>query len=461
MKNIKAFSFTALGESHKSIHKICQDYSAHIEDQEKGLYACIVSDGHGGDIYFRSDRGSKFATQITVDAIRHFAEKTDKTLFNVPYVGIPARSTELGTGLLHKETDQDYALRHLFSYIISQWNDCIEKDWNENPPRENEMGHLPKAVREKYEAGIDKEKAYGCTLIAFVRTPDYWFAFQLGDGKCIGFESSGNWYEPVPWDEQCFLNATTSLCDKQALDNFRYCYGESRIPVALFIGSDGMDDSFGTVENLAGFYSTLLKMFIKEKYEKSLKEIEVYLPVLSAKGSRDDMSLAGVIDFSELKSLIPLLIENEKKQVQLMLEAAKRKIVQAEENLRQKKLDLEQSLNEEDVLKSRLLQQNDEISLAQKEEEKAKKKISKTRKALNEAILFLDETKEFVSRASDSKLLTMEELNTKEKQTQKVKIEVQYAELDVDRANKAQTDALQMLEKLAKEYEELSNNINQ
>jgi hypothetical protein len=46
--------------------------------------------------------------------------------------------------------------------------------------------------------------------------------------------------------------------------------------------------------------------------EKAVKELNDYLPVLSQKGSRDDMSMAGIVDMDEIKC--GLLIYNDKRQ---------------------------------------------------------------------------------------------------------------------------------------------------
>lgn len=64
--------------------------------------------------------------------------------------------------------------------------------------------------------GYKLEKIYGCTLMAYVRTNKYWFAFHLGDGKMISFDEEAQWKEPVLWDDRCFLNKTTSICDADA-----------------------------------------------------------------------------------------------------------------------------------------------------------------------------------------------------------------------------------------------------
>ena len=62
------------GESHKSTNKPCQD-CAYAEDSEQ-LSMAIVSDGHGGERYFRSQIGSKIAVDVTKEAIKFFVERT-------------------------------------------------------------------------------------------------------------------------------------------------------------------------------------------------------------------------------------------------------------------------------------------------------------------------------------------------------------------------------------------------
>ena len=146
--------------------------------------------------------------------------------------------------------------------------------------------------------------------MVYVQTPDYWFAFHLGDGKCISFQQEPFWHEPIPWDERCFLNKTTSLCDSDAINEFRYCYeGDGHFPMAVFLGSDGMDDSFGEDANLVNFYIQVVKMLVTEGREATIKSIETDLPQLSKIGSKDDMSVAFIYNMDKLKAHIADFIQ--------------------------------------------------------------------------------------------------------------------------------------------------------
>ncbi|MBW6533915.1 MAG: protein phosphatase 2C domain-containing protein [Mariniphaga sp.] len=351
MKNIITFHSTALGESHRVKNKVCQDAADSFEDSEKGLFICAVSDGHGSDSYFRSDRGSELLVKIAVKAIREFIENIDQKLLTVPFTAIPARNTELKNGTNRQETKQDVAFRRLFSSIISLWNDEIYKDWMEDTPTLEEMQvvKVPETALNSFVEGKNIEIAYGCTLIALARTSEYWFGFQLGDGKCIAFDSKAEWNEPIPWDEKCSGNTTTSICESDALDSFRYCYGNTDFPPAVFIGSDGLDGAYGDIDEfalpgLAMFYSGIIKSFEKNGVEKTQKEIDDSLPILSATGiARDDMSLAGIVDLDEIPLLIPIFRKKELERAKQELESAinifskkKENVLLAESSVRQK-----------------------------------------------------------------------------------------------------------------------------
>ena len=65
----QAFNHHCQGESHKkNDNKPCQDYSISYADNDIAI--AIVSDGHGGDRYFRSHFGSQFVSEIIFDTIK-------------------------------------------------------------------------------------------------------------------------------------------------------------------------------------------------------------------------------------------------------------------------------------------------------------------------------------------------------------------------------------------------------
>lgn len=304
---VEYYNFSCQGESHKADDKPCQDasFSAVYDD---GLAMAIVCDGHGGERYFRSDVGSRLAIEVIRDSVRTFVENVAPSFFaGKLYTAVEAVTSE---EVVRKQTPIDVAFRQLFSSIIYQWNQKIAEHAANTPVSEWEHQHVaPKYINELQNSETF-EKIYGTTLMVYVQTPDYWFAFHLGDGKCISFQQEPFWHEPIPWDERCFLNKTTSLCDSDAINEFRYCYeGDGHFPMAVFLGSDGMDDSFGEDANLVNFYIQVVKMLVTEGREATIKSIETDLPQLSKIGSKDDMSVAFIYNMDKLKAHIADFIQ--------------------------------------------------------------------------------------------------------------------------------------------------------
>lgn len=312
---MKSLNHTCQGASHIVAGKVCQDASWSSTDD--GVTIAIVSDGHGGARYFRSDVGSQMAVDATRDCVADFVKNADGNLFaGKPFTQKQAISSEADTQNLTKDTETDKALRHLFASIIYTWHAKIEKHAQENPISDAERQAVDPSHVSAFEKGEGLEKTYGCTLMCCVVTPSYWFAFHVGDGKCIAFSEGGNWSEPIPWDERCFLNKTTSLCDSAALDEFRYCYeGDGQFPLAVILGSDGMDDSFGETENMVNFYVQVLKLIVRQGHDAALNEIKETLPELSKKGSQDDMSMAVVYNDETIVQNVPQLIAWQKSNI--------------------------------------------------------------------------------------------------------------------------------------------------
>ncbi len=321
MGRIITFNVTCMGASHVKSGKPCQDYSLNWQSDDGNTHVAIVCDGHGGETYVRSDRGSRLAAEISLKNIRNFVENISPKLFLDKEAAVTARpeneedvyksinGTSHNDEYANDEEDirkqqndqnrkffeavepvreQDQVMQRLFACIYTQWMTAIEQDAQNNPFTDWEKSKLN---------GARIAKAYGTTLMAFVRTPLYWFAFHIGDGKMLCCDTGFNWREPVPWDCNCFLNITTSLCLREPLHSFRYAFnGKGDFPAAVIMGSDGLDDSWVTMDNLKNFYSQTLSIFNNLKEEETVKEMKDYLPRLSEKGSRDDMSMAGIID---------------------------------------------------------------------------------------------------------------------------------------------------------------------
>ncbi|MDE6793858.1 MAG: protein phosphatase 2C domain-containing protein, partial [Muribaculaceae bacterium] len=305
-----SLNFSCQGESHIATGKVCQDYS-YSKIYENGNGIAIVCDGHGGKRYFRSDVGARIATEVAERKVTTFIEEAGLSLLkNELFTQYGTISEQITNNDFDKTSNVEIAFRQLFGSIIYEWNAEVLAHATQNPISEMEKEALEECWIKEFEENINLEKVYGCTLIVYAYTPKFWFAFQIGDGKCFACDSSGNWSEPIPWDERCFLNKTTSICDSDAIDEFRYCYeGDGQFPIAVILGSDGIDDSLGSEENQANFYVQILKSIVKSGLDTTLSEIETTLPQLSKIGSQDDMSIAMVFDSDKVKLTVPKMIE--------------------------------------------------------------------------------------------------------------------------------------------------------
>ena len=364
---MKCFDFHCQGESHKATDKVCQDYSYSRIDED-GLAIAVVCDGHGGKHYFRSDVGARFATEIIANNVREFVNNIDETLFvGQPFTQQAAIQTEIDRQDFRKERRVDNAFRQLFASIIGQWQQRIEQHAAENPLTEKENSQVEEQYRKEFLSCYKLEKIYGCTLMAYVSTSKYWFAFHLGDGKMISFDQDAQWKEPVLWDDRCFLNKTTSICDSDALNEFRYTYqGDGGFPIAVFLGSDGIDDSFGEENNLVNFYVKVAKSLVTDGIEVTFSDVKDTLPVLSKRGSQDDMSIACVYDEVRLEEALPKFILWQIAVTKAEILSVNKKIMEAKD--RRSSLELSGSYTEKSRIELRYAQNDIDRGYAQKQQ---------------------------------------------------------------------------------------------
>ena len=277
--NAKSFHFTIQGASHIKKNKECQDASDSFQDEDCAI--AIVCDGHGGDDYVRSAIGSKLGCAVAMKNIKNFFSGIDKeNFFSSP----------------------EKHLKNLEASIIYGWNETIALYHSTNPFCEEELSSVSDKARKKYVEGGRIESAYGTTMIAVAMSADYWFGIHIGDGKCVAINPEGEFKQPIPWDPKCFLNATTSICDSDAIARFRHFYSE-KLPAAVFIGSDGVDDCFSNNEQLHNLYKTVLYSFATSDFQEACDGLADYLPRLSAKGSGDDVSVAALLDMNLIPEL--------------------------------------------------------------------------------------------------------------------------------------------------------------
>lgn len=279
---MKSYNKSVIGSSHIDAKLPRQDFS--MKKVVSGCYTILaISDGHGSKEYVRSDRGAKFACEIAIEKTQEFVDRNSVSLKGLNIASGPneVKGQELKT---------------LFNSICDAWRKRVDSDVNGNPFTDEENRNRGR--------GDNNYTAYGCTLIVGVKTPDFVFGFQIGDGRFFTISYANEWEQPIPWDKGCNGNITTSMCEDNAAERFR-CYissDQKKRPFAIFLCSDGIEDCYDGShdgdfhsDSLSTEYSELISSFLKEESEFDAK-CGMFLTEQSKVASHDDMSIAFCVD---------------------------------------------------------------------------------------------------------------------------------------------------------------------
>lgn len=304
MNDFYVFNKTVQGHSHITKNIQCEDSSISFKDENNLYYIFAISDGHGDKTCFRSDKGSKFATEVTYECLKEFSDY---------YVQNP---DELYKRLENVE-EQKQTIKQLTDTLICRWNERIEEDIQQNTISEQEIDTFCKdnvTAKEIYLKGERLNHIYGATLIAGLKILNYLILIQQGDGRCILFDENGDVSQPIPWDNRCESNVTTSMCDNDVFTSIRHKIIDlDPNPIsACFVCSDGIEDSFIGME---GTYSFFRKECMDIIHNSKIFEEELpqTLSYTSANGSGDDMSVAGIVNTEAITQLMSFFESKNKK----------------------------------------------------------------------------------------------------------------------------------------------------
>jgi len=264
----EGFAQTCIGAGHTQKGLPCQDASGFARCGR--FAAAAVSDGHGGRQYFRSRRGAQLAVKIALQNLMRVMERHDLS-------ALPPHAWER-------------LLRRLERSIAWQWKRAVARDVRSHPPdaRERELCR---------SLGLDRRQAlewYGATLLAAGMTEHCAFALQIGDGRCILVRNGGAGFL-LREDERLGCGMTTSLCGANACADFRHAWirgGNDLQSASIFLMTDGVSDCYAPDSLLA--FSAKLQDALKKDRQQALSHLDAWLPVLSDRGSRDDMSIASI-----------------------------------------------------------------------------------------------------------------------------------------------------------------------
>ena len=286
MSNYSSFSVTVQGYSHIVKQTPCEDNSLHFDGE--GIHIGAVADGHGDKKCFRSSIGSSLAVKLAEKELLSLA-KSRKTE-NRP--GIDCQDENL----MVKDVF-DPVGRQIIKNIIGKWSDEVFKNYQDAPVSDEEIETAGINNISIYSIE-DIRHIYGTTLVAFLLTDEYLLVLHQGDGRCVIVHQDGSIDQPVPWDIRCVGRETTSLCDVDAVNSFRYYVNDQKDEpiIACFVASDGVEDSFDNQEEVNSFFGFLTAKCVELGSDGITDYLEKILPEYSKLGSRDDISIAGVVD---------------------------------------------------------------------------------------------------------------------------------------------------------------------
>lgn len=436
---------TCIGESHIRAGKVCQDYSLSFNLDK--LAVAVVSDGHGSPRYFRSDKGAEFAAVTCKELVTEFVANFDKSLImDKPFTQCAAKfdNNDYAVDDLHLVFNQ------LFKSIITVWYQKIEQHASQNPITVTERENLLPEWIADFENDVKIEECYGCTLLAAVVTPDYWFAIHIGDGKIISLNDNPVFQEPVPWDDRCLDNVTTSLCRADALYCFRYCYGGNKsIPDAIFLCSDGVEDGYEAPEILCSeLYVEIAKRLVDNGKQKTFEDIQETLPSLSKKSShQDDMSLAIVYDLNKLSDHLDIY---KKWKLQTKLQSIEEQIAEHQKRKYKKLIEKQTQMLEYQKILHKKEQAEKDVAQITEEYTTAKEEWQDMEEKVNALLSLFSSKKRKVDELTDS-------LGKAETTLANLQKEYDYSQRALQIAENEVAEENETLQNLLKKKQELCN----
>ncbi|MDQ3687125.1 MAG: protein phosphatase 2C domain-containing protein [Acidobacteriota bacterium] len=274
------------GASHLRAGIPNQDSILQVRESAKSLPLVLsVSDGHGSNKCFRSDRGSRFAVKKAAQLVGEFLDERRDAFDH-------AEIESKGKDLLPRE-------------FVRRWREAVEADLKSRPFAAEEFDTLEKkdGARGRKLVEANPLLAYGATSLTVAVEESFILYLQLGDGDILTVSAAGDINKPVPEDGRLFANETTSLCSPNAENDFRFhvqkLSGEP--PALILLSTDGYVNSFSDEAGFLKVGNDLLEMLRTDGFDFVNENLKGWLEEATRMGSGDDTTLGIICRMNALR----------------------------------------------------------------------------------------------------------------------------------------------------------------
>lgn len=265
------------GASHLRAGIPNQDSILQLRESGRSLPLVLsVSDGHGSNKCFRSDRGSRYAVKKAAQLVSEFLDER-RDSFDLTEI------EERGKESLPQE-------------FVKRWREAVEADLKRAPFSTEELDALEKKDGERARKLVEANPllAYGATSLTVAVEESFVLYLQIGDGDILTVSEAGDVARPLPEDERLFANETTSLCSPTAEQDFRFHLQQlSDVrPALVMLSTDGYVNSFSNEEGFLKVGKDLLEMLRSDGFDVVNESLRGWLEEATRMGSGDDTSVA-------------------------------------------------------------------------------------------------------------------------------------------------------------------------
>lgn len=277
----QVISASVPGASHLRGGLPNQDAILVVRESSIGLPIILsLSDGHGSDKCFRSHRGARFAVQIGAELMREVIESAPPTMEEEIIKGLPLA-------------------------FARRWNAMVAADLERQPLSKEELDRLEAKDNIHARQAVEAYPllAYGATSLTVALTQTFILSLQLGDGEILHVSETGKITKPLAEDARLLANETTSLCAKNAAEDFRISFQPitNAPPALILLSTDGYANSFRDDAGFEKVGSDLLEMLCTDGFDAVNRSVQGWLEEATRMGSGDDCTLGIICRMSALK----------------------------------------------------------------------------------------------------------------------------------------------------------------